>query len=161
MVAREGSVTRSGCQPALPTATTDLSPFQVHPGTPQNAVFQAQDQLASQNQSQNHRITEWSGLEGTSVDLLVHPPYQSRVTYSRLHRTSSRQVLNISREGDSAAPLGSLFQCSVTLKGKNFFLVFIWNFLCCSLCRLPLVLLLGTTENSLAPLSWHRPLRYL
>ena len=32
---------------------------------------------------------------------LVQPSCRSRVTYSRLHRTLSRQVLNISREGDS------------------------------------------------------------
>ena len=32
---------------------------------------------------------------------LVQPPCRSRVTYSRLHRTLSRRVLNISREGDS------------------------------------------------------------
>jgi len=28
---------------------------------------------------------------------VVQPPCQSRVTYSRLHRTLSRRVLNISR----------------------------------------------------------------
>ena len=43
------------------------------------------------------------------------------VTYSRLHRTLSRWVLNISREGDSTTSLGSLFQCSVTLRVKKFF----------------------------------------
>ena len=36
----------------------------------------------------------------------------------------SRRVWNISREGDSTASLGSLFQCSVTLRGKKFFLMF-------------------------------------
>ena len=35
------------------------------------------------------------------------------------------------------------------------------NFLCFSLCPLPLVLSLGTTEKSLAASSWHPPLRYL
>ena len=45
---------------------------------------------------------------------LVQPSCRSRVTYSKLHRTVSRQVLNISREGDSTTSLGSLFQGSIT-----------------------------------------------
>jgi len=69
-------------------------------------------------------ITECLGLEGTSVGHLVQPLCRSRVTYSRLHRTLSRWVLNISRDGDSTTSLGSLFQCSVTLRGKKFFLMF-------------------------------------
>ena len=50
---------------------------------------------------------------------LVQLPCRSRVTYSRPHRTLSRRVLNISREADSTTSLGSLFQCSVTLRGKT------------------------------------------
>ena len=91
-------------------------------------------------QNQYHRIMEWKGSEGTSVGHLVQPSCRSRVTYSRLHGTSSRWGLNTSREADSTTSLGSLFQCSVTLRGKKFFLVFSWNFLCFSLCPLPLVL---------------------
>jgi len=48
--------------------------------------------------------------------------------------------------------LGSLFQGSVTLKVKVF-LMFRQNFLSFSLCLLPLVLLLGSIEKSLAPSS--------
>ncbi|NWH55124.1 EGFLA protein, partial [Fregata magnificens] len=44
-----------------------------------------------------------------------------------VHRTASRRVLNISRQGDSTTSLGSLFQCSVTLTVKKFFLMFRWN----------------------------------
>jgi len=80
-------------------------------------------------------------------------PCRSRVTYSRPQRTLSRWVLNISREGDSTTSLGSLFQCSVILRGKKFFLLFRWNFLCFSLCPLPLGLSMGTTEMNLAPSS--------
>jgi len=82
------------------------------------------------------------------VGHLLQPSCRSRVTYSRLHRAASRWVLNISREGDSTTYLGSLFQCSVTLRGKKFFLMFRRNFLCFSLCPLPLVLSLGITEKS-------------
>jgi len=68
----------------------------------------------------------------------------------QLNRTASRQGLNISREGDSTAPLGSLGQGSITLRGKKFFLVFscprrLWSLLlwrysrpawprCCAAC---------------------------
>ena len=52
------------------------------------------------------RITERSGLEGTSVGHPAQPPCWSRVTQSRLHRTLSRWVWNISREGDS-----TMLQC--------------------------------------------------
>ena len=78
----------------------------------------------------------------------VHPPCRSRVTQSRLHRTLSRWVLNISREGDSTTSLGSLCQGSITLRVKKFFNVFRGNFLCFNLCPLPLVLSLGTTAHT-------------
>jgi len=69
---------------------------------------------------------------GVGRDLWGSPsptPCPSRVTHSRLHSIMSRQVWNISREGDSTASLGSLGQGSVTLRGKKFFLVFRWNLL--------------------------------
>lgn len=45
-----------------------------------------------------------------------------QVPCSRLHRRASRGIFNISREGDPTAPLGSLFQCSATLKVRSSFL---------------------------------------
>ena len=71
-------------------------------------------------ESQNHRML------GVGRDLCGSPsptPCPSRVTQSRMHRTLSRRVWNISREGDSTASLGSLGQGSVTLRGKKFFLM--------------------------------------
>jgi len=68
---------------------------------------------------------------GVGRDLCGSPsptPCQSRVIYSRLNRTLSRWVLNISREGDSTTCLGSLGQGSITLRGKKFFLMFSWIF---------------------------------
>jgi len=110
-----------------------------------------QDNLQSlSHKPQNHRTV---GVGRDSGCHLVQPHCQSRFTYSRMHRTASRQVLNMRREGDDSTPLGSLFQCSVILSVKKFFLVFTWNFLGFSLCPLPLVLLLGPTEKSLAPSS--------
>ena len=49
--------------------------------------------------------------------------------------------------------LGNLFQCSIALTVKKYFLMFRGNLLCFSLCPLPLVLSLGTTDKSLAPSS--------
>jgi len=62
-------------------------------------------------------------MVGVGRDLCGSPsptPCRRRVTQSRLHRTLSRRVWNISREGDSTTSPGSLFQCSVTLIGKGF-----------------------------------------
>ena len=76
----------------------------------------------------DHRITESQGLEENSGD---HPegssPSAKKVSYSRLHREVYRQVLNIWKEGDSITTLGSLVQCSVTLKIKKTFLMFYGN----------------------------------
>lgn len=72
----------------------------------------------------------------------------------------SRQVLNVSRDTDPTASLGSLFQGSAPLNVQKFPLVFRQNFLCFSLCPLACVLSLGTTGKSLALSSWHPPFRY-
>ena len=80
-------------------------------------------------------------------------PRLRRNALIRSHRDVSRQILNVSREGDPTTPLGSPLQCSVTLTMKKFLLMCLWNLLCCSLHPLPLVLSLDVTEKSLAPFS--------
>jgi len=59
---------------------------------PPSAIPLDPEQYPRQQISQNHRITEWQGLEGTSVGHLVQPSCRSRVTYSRPQRTLSRRV---------------------------------------------------------------------
>lgn len=59
------------------------------------------------------------GWKGPLWNRLAQPPCSSRVTLSTLHRITSRQVLRISRKGDSTAFLGNLFQCSFTLTDFN------------------------------------------
>jgi len=95
--------------------------------------------------SKNHRNVCWKG----PLEIIQSSPRLKQVPYSRFHRKVSGQVLSISVEGNSITSLGSLFHCSVTLTVKKFFLIFIWSFLYSSLCSLPYVLSLGTTEKSL------------
>jgi len=77
---------------------------------------------------------EYSPGEGTTPRCPTRPVLSQNVrdckgplwvTQSRLHTTLTRRVLNISRERDSTASLGSLGQGSVTLRGK-FFLMFLF-----------------------------------
>ena len=75
-------------------------------------------------------LSQNPSMVGAGRDLCESPsptPCPSRVTQSRLQRTLSRRVWNISREGDSTTSLGSLGQGSVTLRGKKFFLMFSWS----------------------------------
>jgi len=74
-----------------------------------------------------------------------------QVPYRRLYRKVPRRALNISRGGDSTTSPGS--QCSVILNLFFFFLRFIWNSLCSSVCPLPLVLLLNRAQPQ--PLDSH------
>lgn len=61
--------------------------------------------------------------EDSSVSLQISKPIGAEIF-------PTRWVLNIPRDGDSTASLGSLIQCSATLTVKKFFLVLVWNFLC-------------------------------
>ena len=94
-----------------------------------------------------HRSTEWLWLEVTSGDDLVQPSCSSGATQSQLPRIVPRQLLEISKDGDSTASLGKLCQCLVTLTLKKCFLMFRGNLLCFSLCPLPLVLALGSHQK--------------
>jgi len=60
----------------------------------------------------NHRITGWLRLEGSSGGHLAQPS-SSRETPSRVPRTMSRWLWKISKE-EIPQLLGSLCQCSVT-----------------------------------------------
>ena len=116
---------------------------------------QKKHQLYLHYQEDNHRMV------GVGRDLCGSSsptPLLKQGHPERLHRTASRQVLNISREGDSTTSLGSLFQGSVTLRRKKFFLMFRRNFLCFSLCPLPLVLSLNMVHMDWAGVQCSWPL---
>ena len=160
----EAAVAVSGCRAALPapepgwpqdtggpSASRGGSPSREQPDPSGAAV---QGALLPMSGEENPRIPE-SQHGGVGRALCGSPsptPCPSSVTQSRGHSTASRQGLNISREGDSTASLGSLGQGSVTLRGKKFFLIFSWSFLCLSLCPLPLVLV----SPAAAAVPWAR-----
>jgi len=96
----------------------------------------------------HHRITAWLMLEETTGSMWPNP-CSSRDTQSRVPGAVSRWLLEISKE-ETPQHLGSLCHCSVTHTAEKCFLVFRENILCCSLCPLPLVLALGTTDKELA-----------
>lgn len=99
---------------------------------------------------------EWVRLQDTTVESSFQPPCSSRVLLEHIAQIASRQFWNIPSEGASTTSLGNLFPCSVTPAFK-FFLIFRWHFLFISFYPLSLVLLLETTEKSLASSSWHPP----
>jgi len=72
-------------------------------------------------QPQNHRITECSGLEGTSVDHVVQHPAEAGSPTAGCTEPCPGGSLSISREGDSTTSLGSLFRGSITLRVQKFF----------------------------------------
>jgi len=65
--------------------------------------------------SQNQRTVGLKGpLETTESNFLL-----KKVPYRRFHRKATKQILNTSREGDTTASLGSLFQCCITLTSTS------------------------------------------
>lgn len=67
----------------------------------------------------------------------------------------------VSPRVETPQSLGNLYQCSITLKVKNCFLLFRGILLCFSLYPLPIVLSLSTTEKSLNASSSQPPFSYL
>lgn len=88
-------------------------------------------------ESQNH--PEQMKWEGTSASHLGHLPCSSRGSWSRVPRTVSSRLLNISKGGDCTTSLSNLFQCSITLMVKKDFLIFKQDVLYFNLCPLSLV----------------------
>jgi len=80
--------------------------------------------------------------------------------WKRWLRDVSGGVLNICMGGDSTTSLGKVFQCFtyVTVKKKKVFCIQM-EFYVLNLCLLPLLLSVGTTENTLSSLL--HSIRYL
>lgn len=92
-------------------------------------------------------------MEVNFRDHLVYTTVQSRSIWLR---DLPSCVFIISQETHSIAPLDSTFQYLTTFRVKkrnNIFLIFIFNFSCCSLCSLPIILLLGTCQDMSFPIS--------
>lgn len=73
------------------------------------------------------------GLEGTSGVHLVQPLLKQVPPEQVVH---PGRVCISPREGDSTAPVGSMFQGFVTLSANEILVIFRWNFLCfsCGYC---------------------------
>lgn len=71
-----------------------------------------------------HRIAGWLRLEGASGGYLVQVSCSNMYTLKQLPRTVSRQLLNISKVGDSKTSLGNSSQCSVIFTVEMCFLMF-------------------------------------
>lgn len=96
-----------------------------------------------------YQLNLFHRLEDNSGRHLVQPLCSNRVTHSQLCRTMSRQLSNISNDGDSTTFLGNLCYGLVTLMFRQSFSHF-------SSRPLPLV----STDRSLAPSSLHPSFRY-
>lgn len=102
--------------------------------------------------SQDHRKVEVGRnlqiLPGSALLLA-----QSSINQNGLLRILSRWILTISKDEDTTTSPIKLFQCLTSLGEKNISLMLKRIFMYFNRCLFPLVLLLDTTEKSLAPSS--------
>lgn len=91
-------------------------------------------------------------LEKTSKGYLVQPPYSSKGAQPYVKECFE----NVQRE-DYTTSMGDVCQCSAMLTVKKWFLLFRWNLLHSGLFPLSCVLLLGSIEETLAPLFLQVP----
>ena len=98
--------------------------------------------------AQNHRMV------GVSRSIWVHllQPLLQQGHPAQGAQSRIQVAFGDLQERDSTASLGNLCQCSIACTAQKCFLVFRGN---SSLCALPVVLALGSTDNSLTPSSLH------
>lgn len=103
----------------------------------------------------SHRPSETlAESEGSSGVSLVQPPAEAWCTQHQTSRTVSRRLWSVSNVEDCTTCSESPCQGFVTSQGRCF-LTCRENLLCSGLCPWPLVLPLGTTEESQVPSSLH------
>jgi len=93
-------------------------------------------------------ITESKGSEGTSGYHLVEPPAKAGSLDWVVQEGMQAGFKYCQRR--RLPPLQAACSSAVILKVRNFLHVFVWNFLCSSLCPLPLVLSLDRLKR-----AWH------
>lgn len=102
--------------------------------------------------SQNHRISNGH---------LVQPLHISRVIPGHIVQVFMWTALDKLQWGRLLSLSGKSVSVLSHLHSKEFILVFRWNFLCISLCPLPLILLLSTTKYSPNSILLTPSLQYL
>lgn len=85
--------------------------------------------------------------------ILSNLPTQIRTRQSRLFITKSRQVLDFSKDRNSATLVDNMLHCLTNLSVEKCCPRFTCNFLYFCLCSLPVVLSVGTTWKCLIPSS--------
>lgn len=94
------------------------------------------------------RITEWWKWERTSGSIWCN--HNSDLSHTEQGAQVHLQAALENLQGDPTASVENLFLCSIICAAQRCILVFRVNLLCSSVCPLPLVLALDTTDKILA-----------